>query len=478
LWSNERRSKVLLENIWGRMANTAKPTFLERLTKGEGIGARVARSSASIALGNGASQALRLISNLVLSRLLFPEAFGLMALVTVFITGLQMLSDAGTSPSIMRHERGDTPRFLNTAWSIQVLRGAFLWLLTIVIAPPLAALYDEPVLSQLLPVAGISLLITGLTPTRYETHLRHLRATRVTLLDLGSQAIGIAAVIVLAWWLQSVWALVFGTIVGAAARVAVLHAFLEGHVDMFRISREDAAEIITFGRWIFLSSISGFFVLQGDKAILGAYLSLAALGIYNIGYFMGIFAAQLTDVVQAKVLIPLYRDTSPATSSDDALVVRRLRLLLSGAGLALLGLFAFSGTAIIELLYDPRYASAGLIVVLIACAQMMGLASKVYDQAALAYGDSRGFFIVVALRAVVQTIFLWVGAETFGVAGALIGQGLALLVAHAGSIVLARKHNCWDPLHDSFVIGGGFALSAGAVFIHRDGLMAFIGAGA
>jgi O-antigen/teichoic acid export membrane protein len=459
------------------MANVAKPTFLERLTNGDDIGARVVRSSASIALGNGASQALRLVSNLLLSRLLFPEAFGLMALVMVFITGLQMLSDAGIGPSIMRHERGDTPRFLNTAWSIQVLRGVFLWLLAIAIAPLVAGLYDEPLLAQLLPVAGISLLIAGLTPTRFETYLRHLKAARVSLLDLASQAINIAAVIVLAWWLQSVWALVFGTILGAAARVVVLHAFLDGHVDRFRINREDAAEIITFGKWIFLSSISGFFVLQGDKAILGAYLSLAALGIYNIGYFMGIFAAQLTDVVQAKVLIPLYRETSPATSSYDALVVRRLRLLLSGGGLALLGLFAFGGTVIIELLYDPRYASAGLIVVLIACAQMMGLASKVYDQAALAYGDSRGFFIVVAVRAIVQTILLWVGAETFGVAGALIGQGLALLAAHVGSIVLARKHDCWDPLHDSVVIGGAFALSAGAVFVHRDGLMVFLAGG-
>ena len=464
---------MLEQTVRGRMPDITKHALLERLTNGDGIGARVVRSSASIALGNGASQALRLLSNLALSRLLFPEAFGLMALVTVFITGLQMLSDAGTSPSIMRHERGDTPRFLNTVWSIQVLRGVVLWLLTIAIAWPVATLYNEPLLAQLLPVAGISLLISGFTPTRYETYLRHLRATRVALLDLGSQAVSIAVVIILAWWLQTVWALVFGTILGTAARVAMLHTFLDGHVDKFRINREDAAEIVTFGRWIFLSSISGFFVLQGDKAILGAYLSLAALGVYNIGYFMGIFAAQLTDVVQAKVLIPLYRETNPTTNSHDALVVRRLRLLLSGGGLALLGLFAFGGTIIIEMLYDPRYASAGLIVVLIACAQMMGLASKVYDQAALAYGDSRGFFIVVAVRAVVQTILLWVGAETFGVAGALIGQGLALLVAHLGSIMLARKHKCWDPLHDSIVIGGAFALTAGAVFVHRDGLIAF-----
>ncbi len=468
---------MLAETVRGHMLNITKRALLERMTKGGGIGARVVRSSASIALGNVASQALRLFSNLVLSRLLFPEAFGLMALVAVFITGLQMLSDAGTSASIMRHERGDTPRFLNTAWSIQALRGAFLWLLTIAMAQPVSALYDEPLLAQLLPVAGISLLIAGFNPTRNETYLRHLKAARVTLLDLVSQAISIVAVIVLAWWFQSVWALVFGTILGAAARIVVLHAFLDGHIDRFQINRQDAAEIITFGRWIFLSSISGFFVIQGDKVILGAYLSLAALGIYNIGYFVGSFPAQLTDIVQAKVLIPLYLQMRPATSKDDARVVQRLRLLLSGGGLALLGLMAFGGTLIIELLYDARYASAGMIVILISCAQMMGLASKVYDQAALAYGDSRGFFIVVAVRAALQTILLWLGAEHYGIAGALIGQGLALLAAHVGSVMLARKHNCWDPLHDFVIIGGAFAISAGAVFVHWHGLVNFLSVG-
>ncbi len=452
-------------------------TVFERLTKGNGIGARVVRSSVSIALGNGASQALRLVSNLVLSRLLFPEAFGLMALVSVFVVGLTMLSDAGTGPSIMRHERGDDPRFLDTAWSIQVVRGVFLWLLTIAMAHPIAWFYDEPLLAQLLPVAGISLLINGLTPTRNDVYHRHLKVTRVMLLDLGSQAVSTAAMMVLAWWLASVWALVFATILGAATRVVVLHACLDGHVNRFRISREDAVELVTFGRWIFLSSIAGFLVFQGDKAILGAYLSVAALGIYNIGYFIGSFAAQLTDVVQIKVLVPLYRQSNPAKSDDDARLVHRLRLLLSGGGLALLGLFAIGGPLIIELLYDVRYDSAGMIVILVACTQMMGLASKVYDQAALAYGDSRGFFIVLVVRAAAQTLLLWAGAETFGVAGALIGQGVALLVGHVGSIVLARKHNSWDPLHDFVIIGGAFVLTAGALLLHRDALTIFITGG-
>ncbi|TMM49328.1 polysaccharide biosynthesis protein, partial [Sulfitobacter sabulilitoris] len=57
---------------------------------GNRLMARVARSSSFIILGYGGSQAMRLAANLILTRLLFPEAFGLMALITVVTVGLAM----------------------------------------------------------------------------------------------------------------------------------------------------------------------------------------------------------------------------------------------------------------------------------------------------------------------------------------------------------------------------------------------------
>ncbi len=87
------------------------------------------------------AQFARLLSNLVLTRLLYPEAFGVMALVMVVLVGLQMFSDVGIGPAISRSPRGDDPDFLNTAWTLNVFRGAFLWLLTCVLAWPAAWFY-------------------------------------------------------------------------------------------------------------------------------------------------------------------------------------------------------------------------------------------------------------------------------------------------------------------------------------------------
>ena len=73
--------------------------------------------------GYGSSQVLRFGGNLILTRLLVPDLFGLMALVQIFIRGLSLFSDIGIRPSIIRSDRGDDPIFLNTAWTIQVIRG-------------------------------------------------------------------------------------------------------------------------------------------------------------------------------------------------------------------------------------------------------------------------------------------------------------------------------------------------------------------
>lgn len=97
------------------------------LTGGKSLFRRALGGGAFVAGSYVFAQFARLLSNLVLTRLLYPEAFGVMALVMVVLVGLQMFSDVGIGPAISRSARGDDPDFLNTAWTLNVFRGAGLW---------------------------------------------------------------------------------------------------------------------------------------------------------------------------------------------------------------------------------------------------------------------------------------------------------------------------------------------------------------
>lgn len=432
---------------------------LTRAFSGQGLFARALRGSAITAGGYAAAQALRLASNLILARLLFPEAFGLMALVTVVLVGLQMASDVGLGPAIARSPRGDDPVFLDTAWTLQVARGALLWAFASALAWPVASFYGAPTLAGLIPVAALSLLVSGFNPTRIETANRHLMLGRVTALDLAAQAAGIVAMVVMAALSGSVWSLAIGAVVTSLAKLVLMSLFLPGPRNAFRWEPSAGRELLHFGKWILLSTICGFVLSQGDRLVLGAYLPLDQLGLYNIGYFLASFPWLLGGAVTMRVMIPLYRDDPPGAKAANQPRLRKMRAGMTAGLLLLLALLALTGPWLVGVLYDPRYAAAGAIVTLVACAQMPAVVGMTYDQAALAAGDSRYFFWVLLAKAILQSAGFILGAEMAGLAGAVAGQGVALVLAHGLVVRLALRHRVWDARHDA----AGFGLAAVAV---------------
>ena len=434
------------------------------LMTGSSLTARALRSSALIVGGFGASQAMRLVSNLVLTRLLFPEAFGLMGLVTVFLIGLMMFSDFGIGPAIARSPRGDDPDFLNTAWTLQILRGIVLFAIGCAAAQPVAAFFGEPVLAGMLILASVQFLIAGLMPTRRETANRHLRLGRVTALDLAAQVVALVVMVALAFWLRSVWALVLGTLAATAMQVLLMTLFLPGKGNRPRWDALSARELVNFGKWIFLSTICGFLLTQGDKLILGKFLPLDAFGIYNIGFFLGSFPMTLGMVAITKVLIPIYRDCPPQASRANFLKLRKMRVLVTGGLMTLLAVMAFAGVWLVELLYDDRYRDAGAVVVMIACIQIPVVIGLTYDQAALTAGDSRRFFVVTAIKAALALAGIYLGAQTGGLVGALVGQGLAFLAAYPALVWLVARLGAWDPAHDIGFALPGLAVASGAIW--------------
>lgn len=415
---------------------------------GDGVGARARRSSIWSVVDIGGSQGLRLVSNLILTRILFPEAFGLMALVSVVGVGLSLLSDTGVRPSIVQNARGDDPDFLNTAWTVQVIRGMILWLIMLAIAMPVAALYDEPQLAQILPVAGLALLIDGLQPTAVYTVNRHLALGRFIRIKLIAQAIGLAVLTALAWKLQSVWALVIGNLVTSFLATIAYHAFLPGMKNRFRLEADAAKQIFQFGKWIFLSTIAGFLVNQGDRAILGLYVSLETLGVYNIGYFLASIPLILSRALQQTVMTPLYRIRPPAESSANRASIFRARRMIALAMLAAVGLLGFIGPPIVAFLYDPRYAAAGAMITLFSISMVPLISLNAVGAALIGAGDTRAMFFVVGTTALFQTVLLFYAVSAYGVPGALLTPGLAVLASYPLRLVYSLKYGVFDPIQD------------------------------
>ena len=446
------------------------------LFSGEGLAARVLRSASWLMIGYGGSQALRLAANLLMTRLLFPEAFGLMALVSVVTTGLALFSDIGVGPSIAQSKRGDDPDFLDTAWSVQVVRGFILWGMTLLLAWPIAEFYDAPELMWYLPIAGAALAINGLDPIRVETAHRHLLVGRLTALELISQAIGIGAMVLIAWWTQSVMALVLGSVIQATAFLILVWRALPGRRSRFHWERQAFGELLHFGKWIFLSTAFWFLTSQGDRAILGKFVPLEVLGIYNIGFFLASFPMALGHAVNQRLMIPVYRDKPAQADPRYKRKQRQLRAGLSAFILSMLLGMAWLGPWLVDVLYDDRYLHAGAMIVLISVALAPAVITMTYDQAALAAGDSRSFFVFTASRAIAQTALFLIAVMMFGLPGGIAALAGAMILAYPVMVWLARKHHVWDPRHDLGFTLLTVGIGGGAIWWHQSAIAKMIAA--
>jgi O-antigen/teichoic acid export membrane protein len=309
--------------------------------------------------GYAANQVLRLATNLVLSRLLFPAAYGLTAIVTVFLIGLGMLSDVGLRDSVIRHERGDDPHFLNTAWSLQIVRGFMLWGATIAIAFPVSALYGEPQLMPLLFACSFSMLMHGFNSTSVFTLSRQVRRGPIVVLEVVSKAISMLVMFVWAWVHPSVWALVAGGLAADAATVLGSHFLPVHYRNKPEWEREAARELTGFGKWVFGSSAFSFAAGEGDRLLLGYLLTMPVMGVYSIAQLLSSSVSainqRLVYSVVYGILGQVARDNRPRLQSSFYAARMRLDLLI----MPILGALMVLGPKMIGFLYDDRYQAAG-----------------------------------------------------------------------------------------------------------------------
>lgn len=377
------------------------------------------RGSAFEGLGLVASQAIRLATNLILSRLLFPEAFGLSALVMIFSQGLVMLSDVGIEPGVVQSPRGDERLFLNTAWTLQVMRGALLFAVACLLAWPMALVYDEPQLTLLIPVGALGVLAAGFSSTSLLTLRRHVRSGTLLLIDLGSQLLGLAVMIPWAYTYPSVWALVGGGVAGSIAKAGLSYA-VRTEPDGFAWDKEARDAILHFGKWIFGASALFFASKQADRLLLGKYMGTEVLGVYSIALFLseapGMVLVRVTDGVFYPLLSRVHRE-EPQRMRE---VFYNIRFYMDALAQTALGGLTILGVWVVDFLYDPRYHEAGWMLQAMCFRTAMTCVVAPWSTVLFSMGQTRYALYQNIVRAAWVVIGIPIAFQLYGIKG-LVG---------------------------------------------------------
>ncbi|HEY9637774.1 MAG TPA: oligosaccharide flippase family protein [Coleofasciculaceae cyanobacterium] len=389
--------------------------------------------------GYGASQVLRLGGNLVLTRLLEPRLFGLMTLVYVFITALHLFSDIGIGTSIVQNKRGDEPAFLNTAWTLQVARGGVLWLCSLLLAWPVAQFYNEPQLRWLLPTVALTALISGFNSTAYFTLNRHIDVRKLSLYEFGRQFISLLVTILWAMFInKTIWALVVGTLASEIMGLVWSYQLMPNSWNRFTWDKESAKELLSFGKWIFLSTAITFFGEQADRLIFGKLLSFELLGIYGIAMTFADLPRSVTMAINGKVIFPAISKFADLPREELRAKLNHNRkpiLLALAVGLALLASF---GDVLIKVLYDKRYWDAAWMLPILAVGIWPRLLCNTNEPSLFAIGKPQYSTLANFTRFVCTSLGVWFGYTLLKVPGAIIAVALNDLLYY-----LAVNYGLW-----------------------------------
>jgi len=406
--------------------------------------------------GYGTQQALRLGSNLILTRLLFPSAFGLSSLVSMLITGLALLSDVGVQQFLIQSPRGDDPRFLNTAFTFQAARGFVLAILMVALAHPAAWFYNEPELAPLVYLGSLQLVLGGLHSTSVYTLRRRLALGWITGLELGQSLLTLAIMIPWSYARPGVWPLIAGGVISAGVSTICSHFLPVGYRNKFHWDKPAYKEINQFGRWIFGSTATGFLSGQSDRILLARFLGATWLGIYSVALNLSEAVSAVTGRLVSGIVYPMLSQAAREPGADLPTIYYRVRLRLDSIAMTGTGFLAGAGGWIIHTLWDNRYEDAAWMLRILCVRVAVGCIVGPGETCLFSLGHTRyGFFRSVS-RLVSMFVCIPIGWYFGGVRGVIWATVAAELPGFA--VV-------WPKLHSLGILRLKRELLSAAIFL-------------
>jgi O-antigen/teichoic acid export membrane protein len=243
---------------------------------------RAVRGGAAKLCGQAANFALRVGFMMVLARLLSPQDFGLVAMVTV-VTGIYaMFTSAGLSSATVQRQ-GITDAQISTLFWINVSIGVALAGLCIASAPALVSFYREPRLFWIAVALAAGFLVTGAGVQHAALLQRQLRYPALTLIETISQCVSSAVGIGMAIMGFGYWSLVGAAVLAPAITTActwIAVAWRPGRPDW----SADIRSMLLYGGTVTLNNLCVYVGYNLEKVLLGRFWGPEVLGLYGRAY--------------------------------------------------------------------------------------------------------------------------------------------------------------------------------------------------
>ena len=374
----------------------------------------------------GAQAVIKLGSSLILTRILRPEAYGIITILMSVTFVIEMIGDINVTLFIIRDKNSEEPRYLNTAWTLQFARAVLNSVILFFCAPLIAQyIYHTPSLTNPLRFISIWYIVAGLQSMSFPIAIRRKRSRIIVYSELAATFLSSSFAVIYCYYSRDYWGLIYAIVLQKALLTVMTHLYYPELRPKLQLEWAAAREILGFTKFTMPSSLITLALSQFDKIVLLRLFDLNLLGIYGLaGNIAGPIESLISKISQM-VLYP--RCAHDFRTDPDTYWIKyytnNVKVFLS----MLIMPAAIGGGArlLITVLYDSRYALAGPILQAFMLRAMFLAVASPAEDLLIASGESQVILTGNLYRAIGMLTASLTGYYLFGFMGFVYGVALS-----------------------------------------------------
>ncbi|HHU98682.1 MAG TPA: lipopolysaccharide biosynthesis protein [Bacteroidales bacterium] len=243
------------------------------------------------------TQLSQFIAGIILARILSPEEFGLIGMITVFVSISQSISDGGFGDALIRKKDASEADY-STAFYFNLIASAVIFAILWLTAPAVAGFYGRPELVDIERVLAITILINAFGIVQRTQLTKNINFRMHMKVSLTASVVSGVAAIIMALTGFGVWSLVWRSIIRSLIR-AVMLWYTNRWVPFVRFSRESFRSLFSFGSKLLISNLIDTLYNNIFLLIIGKFYSASQLGFFTrADQFSRLASRNLTNTVQ------------------------------------------------------------------------------------------------------------------------------------------------------------------------------------
>ena len=244
------------------------------------------------------------ITNMILARVLTPDAFGVVAVCNMLISFVDLITDAGFGKYIVQHDfenDKDKENYINVSFWTNLGISVVMTSLIIIFRVQMATMLGHREYANVISIASIQLIITSISSTQTAIFRRNFEFRKLFIARISVAIAPLVITVPLAIILRTYWALVIGNLCGALVNSIVLSVFSNWKPSVY-YSFKLLKKMFSYSFWSLCEALANWTIFWVDTFIVGNYFSEYQLGLYKnstnmVQLIMGMISASMSPVL-------------------------------------------------------------------------------------------------------------------------------------------------------------------------------------